>query len=59
MLKLLCAIPENVGWVLVGVLATILAIMLFTLGKLLWNIWQEWRTYLREEKEDREKLGLD
>ena len=59
MLELLCAIPENVGWALVGSSATVLAIMLFKLGKIFFEMYREWREYLREEKEDREKLGLD
>lgn len=34
MLTLLCKIPENVGWVLVGVASTLLAIILIELGKI-------------------------
>jgi hypothetical protein len=34
MLTLLCKIPENIGWVLVGVASTLLAMILIELGKI-------------------------
>jgi hypothetical protein len=34
MLTLLCKIPENIGWVLVGVASTLLAMVLIELGKI-------------------------
>ena len=34
MLELLCKIPENVGWMLVGVVGTLCVIMAVKLGKL-------------------------
>lgn len=42
MLDLICAIPENVGWVIVGALGAYALVWAHRLGKLLVNIWKDW-----------------
>ena len=50
MLEMICAIPEEIGWVLVGIVGTLCAMMLFKLGKLFVQMWKE-----RHEEEDDEE----
>ena len=33
MLEMICAIPENIGWMMVGIAGTLCAVMLVILGK--------------------------
>ena len=50
MLELLCKIPENVGWMLVGVAGTLCVIMAIKLGKLFVQMWKEWHEEDNEEE---------
>ena len=50
MLELLCKIPDIIGWIIVGVLCTLCAVMLFNLGKVLVQIWKDWHE--EDEEED-------
>ena len=34
MLEMICAIPENIGWVMVGAVGMLCAVMLVKLGKI-------------------------
>ena len=43
MLELIYAIPENIGWVLVGVVGTLCAMMAYKLGKLFVQMWKDKR----------------
>lgn len=52
MLELLCKIPENVGWMLVGVVGTLCVIMAVKLGKLFVQMWKEWHEPDEEECEE-------
>ena len=42
MLELICNIPENIGWMLVGIVGTLCAMMMYKLGKLFVQMWKEW-----------------
>lgn len=42
MLELICAIPENVGWVIVGAMGAYAIVWAHKIGKLFMNIWKEW-----------------
>ena len=37
MLEMICAIPENVGWVIVGAMSAFTAMMYWSLGKLIYR----------------------
>ena len=50
MLEMICAIPEEIGWVLVGIAGTLCAMMLFKLGKLFVQMWKE-----RHEEDNEEE----
>ncbi len=50
MLELINAIPENIGWVIVGFTGCLCCQMILKLGKCLWEMWQE----RREEDEEEE-----
>ena len=50
MLELLCKIPDSIGWMLVGILSALCAVMLFNLGKILVQMWKE-----RHEEDDGEE----
>ena len=43
MLELIYAIPENIGWVLVGIAGTLCAMMAYKLGKLFVQMWKDRR----------------
>lgn len=47
MLDLICAIPEEFGWALVGFMACLCCVMAWKLGKLFIEMWKE-----RHEKEE-------
>lgn len=49
MLKMICAIPEEIGWIIVGVVGTLAVIMMLKLGKLFVKIWTE---HNQEEEEE-------
>ena len=49
MLEMIYTIPENIGWVIVGVSGTVCAVMLFKLGKLFVQMLKE---YCEEENEE-------
>ena len=49
MLELLCKIPDHIGWMLVGILGTLCAVMLFNLGKILVQMRKD-----RQEEESEE-----
>lgn len=49
MLKMICAIPEEIGWIIVGVVGTLAVIMMLKLGKLFVEIWTE---HNQEEEEE-------
>ena len=42
MLKLLCAIPENVGWVIVGAMGAFAVVGVIHFAKFLIKVWKEW-----------------
>lgn len=50
MLELLCKIPDHIGWILVGILGTLCAVMLFKLGKVFVQAWKEWHEENNEEE---------
>lgn len=49
MLELINAIPENVGWAIVGFMACILCRQIILLVKLLYQMWEERREDYEEE----------
>ena len=51
MMNLICAIPENVGWVLVGATGMLCVVMAVKLGKILVEMWKDWH----EEEEEIEE----
>ena len=51
MLELLCKIPDHIGWMLVGIVGTLCAVMLFKLGILFVQMWKEWHEEDNEEEE--------
>ena len=42
MLEMIYAIPENVGWVIVGAMGTYALVWAHKLGKLFVEMWKEW-----------------
>ena len=42
MLELICAIPEAIGWVSVGVVGTLCVMMAVKLGKLFIQMWKDY-----------------
>ena len=46
MLEMICAIPENIGWVIVGAAGMLTAIMAVKVAKVFVEMWRE----RREEK---------
>lgn len=52
MLELLCAIPEEIGWALVGFTAAFTLMMAVKLGKLLVQMWKDWHEPDEEECEE-------
>ena len=42
LMDLICAIPENVGWAMVGFIAGLCLVMMVKLGKLFVQMWKEW-----------------
>lgn len=51
MLELMSAIPENIGWVIVGFIACILCGQAIFLGRCLYQMWKERREDDEEEEE--------
>ena len=49
MMNLICAIPENVGWVLVGATGILCVVMAVKLGKILVEMWKDWHEDEEEE----------
>ena len=49
MMNLICAIPENIGWALVGAVGMLCVVMAVKLGKIFVEMWKEW--YEDEEEE--------
>ena len=52
MMNWICAIPDSIGWVLVGVLGTLCAMMAIKLGKVFVEMWREWHEENEEECEE-------
>lgn len=50
MLELICAIPENIGWVIVGVLGTLTALLAVKLATTCVAAWKQW--HAEEETEE-------
>ena len=50
MMNLICAIPENVGWVLVGAVGMLCVVMAVKLGKLSVQMWKEFHEDEEEEE---------
>lgn len=50
MLELFCEIPDDIGWMLVGILSALCAVMLFNLGKILVQMWKD-----RHEEDNEEE----
>ena len=42
MMEWICAIPDSIGWTLVGIAGTLCAVMMWKLGKLFVEMWREW-----------------
>lgn len=42
MLEMIYAIPENIGWVIVGATGMLAAMMAVKLGKLFVQMWKDW-----------------
>lgn len=42
MMEWICAIPDSIGWTLVGIVGILCAVMMYKLGKLFVEMWQEW-----------------
>lgn len=42
MMEWICAIPDSIGWTLVGIAGTLCAIMMYKLAKLFVEMWREW-----------------
>lgn len=53
MLNLICSIPENIGWVIVGAMGMLAVVMAIKLGKLLV---QMWKSYHEDETEIEEAV---
>ncbi len=49
MLELINAIPENVGWAIVGFMACLLCGQIIELSKLLYQMWEKRREDYEEE----------
>lgn len=49
MLEIICAIPENIGWIIVGAVGMLTAIMAYKVGKV---VYQAIKDRLTEEDED-------
>lgn len=41
MLELICSIPENIGWVIVGFTACLCMVMAIKLGKVFIQMWRD------------------
>ena len=41
MLEMICSIPENVGWIIVGATGMLAMVMLVKLGKLFVQMWKD------------------
>ena len=41
MLEMICSIPENVGWIIVGAAGMLAMVMLVKLGKLFVQMWKD------------------
>ncbi len=51
MLEMICKVPENIGWVAVGVAGTLCVIMAIKLGKVFVEMWKEYHEKEEEEME--------
>ena len=49
MMKLICAIPENIGWVIVGAMGMLAVVMMVKLGKLIVTAIKERLEDVKEE----------
>lgn len=49
MLEMICAIPDHIGWVIVGAVGMLCAVMMYKLGKLFVQMWKEWHEDDEEE----------
>ena len=49
MMRFICAIPEEIGWVLVGALGAYAVMWAHKLGKLFVEMWREWHEEEGEE----------
>jgi hypothetical protein len=49
MFELICTIPESVGWVIVGAVGMLTAVVAFEVGKILVQMWKD---YHEEESEE-------
>ena len=56
MMNLICSIPENVGWAMVGAAMMLCAMLLYKLGKMIVDCVRE---YIEEEKKERESEGKE
>ena len=52
MMEWICAIPDSIGWTLVGIMGTLCAVMMWKLGKLFVEMWREWHEEEIEECEE-------
>lgn len=50
-LNLICSIPDAIGWILVGVVATVLAFVSYKLAKIFAEMW---RDHFEEEDDEDE-----
>lgn len=51
MMELICAIPDSIGWAMVGFFGALTLVMAIKLGKLFIQMWKEWH---EDEDEDEE-----
>ena len=42
MMELICAIPDSIGWTMVGFFGALTLVMAVKLGKLFIQMWKEW-----------------
>ena len=49
MMNLICAIPENIGWALVGAVSMLCVVMAVKLGKIFVEMWKDCHEEEQEE----------
>ena len=52
MINLINAIPENIGWTMIGFLSCALLVMIIKLGRVFIEMYKEWHEDLADESEE-------